>query len=232
MGSGIRQMRCDGATDVDSHRHNIVHEHRDGSGDHYHRRLDYDQHYNHYHCPYFRFHHNHDNGRKHNDLDGHLFLRKHNRNIDLVSKCSKLHFLTMHTVALTVQPGRTSTSTITSSTSFYAACATNNLLGPEVAGSGSNRYIYAIEPSDDDANLQRTTVSGPYECCVACLTGSVVNNCQFAVSYGTTGCNLQGNDASFCPNGQQAYAGYLEFTSSQIGVFSNGPCGYVTGEAE
>lgn len=127
------------------------------------------------------------------------------------------------------------TSTVTSSTtvisgvtttSFYAACATNNIASSPLSsdfGSLAGKTIFAIELT----NIPGSTVStvsktSQYDCCVACQ-----QNAQCAFSYMFTGlqfCYMM--TTTSCSS--ETY-GYVDVHSSTDGAItvSNGPCGHL-----
>lgn len=136
----------------------------------------------------------------------------------------------IYPVALTAQTHRTTTLTATSVSTYYAACATNNLLGPEFATpSGSGMYVEQLAAHDPHASyINDVSVDNAYDCCVACFSNEYLDNCQAAQYLGSQTCTLVGGDAAYCPNGKQglAYSITTSTTYSNV-VVSNGPCGYV-----
>ena len=114
---------------------------------------------------------------------------------------------------------------MTSTTSFYAACASNNILGPQVAQNGE--YVQGVGNSDPNGIQATVPATSAYGCCVMCLLGSPIPNCQNTIYDANTGiCNPIGGDAAVCPNGAQGPSGYVLLTTSENNRFdSNGPCG-------
>lgn len=111
----------------------------------------------------------------------------------------------------------TQTSTVTS----YAACATSNILGPQIQ---TGQYIQDVYYSDRTAQVQQPPATNAYDCCVACLTGT---RCYISQFIGGT-CFTLGNGAQ-CNNPGYT-AGYFKKTTGPNAfnsVISNGPCGVV-----
>ncbi|KIY02431.1 uncharacterized protein Z520_02570 [Fonsecaea multimorphosa CBS 102226] len=119
----------------------------------------------------------------------------------------------------------TTTTTTTSTTSFYAACATNNILGPQVSQNGM--YVQGVGNSDPNGIQADVPVGSAYDCCVLCITGTAVANCQNTIYDADTGiCNPIGGDTAVCPNGEQGNSGYVLLSTGQYNRYdSNGPCG-------
>lgn len=124
----------------------------------------------------------------------------------------------------------TDTVTIFSATvTWYAACATNNILGPQVS---AGTYVQGLNQADPNFQLVNVEASSPYDCCAKCASGSVLSNCEMTQYYAGSGeCYVTGrSDAGWCPNGTQANAGIVHYSDTvQDYYFSNGPCGYLTG---
>lgn len=113
------------------------------------------------------------------------------------------------------------TVTEVTTTTCYAACATNNLLGPRV-NSGNYLTTFSIR----DFRVTFNQVPGPtnaYECCVACQTGE---NCQFSAFSTPDGC-VNVEDPLTCPKQPFTAGLFKEWTERQgsTSVYSNGPCG-------
>ncbi|OQE11067.1 hypothetical protein PENVUL_c003G10299 [Penicillium vulpinum] len=128
----------------------------------------------------------------------------------------------------------TSTSTVlagTTTTSFYAACATNNLAGSPLSsdfGAAAGTYINAVELTHVAG--QKMTVGNTqsaYECCASCMASpTCVFSYYWASSPTVKYCYLfAGNTCSVVNNYGIAY---LQ-TRAQNGMqLSNGNCGRVT----
>ncbi|OQV09641.1 hypothetical protein CLAIMM_13742 [Cladophialophora immunda] len=119
----------------------------------------------------------------------------------------------------------TTTTTTTTTTSFYAACATNNIIGPQV--SQNDLYVQGVGFSDPDGVQVNVPAASAYDCCVICITGAVVANCQNTIYDADNGnCNPLGGDTSVCPSGAQGSSGYVLLSTDQYNRYdSNGPCG-------
>ncbi|KAL9030553.1 MAG: hypothetical protein Q9196_001341 [Gyalolechia fulgens] len=120
----------------------------------------------------------------------------------------------------------TASTTITS----YAACATDNILGPKV-----DKDLVIADVIDDRSNPlapgtteQMLLTDSAYDCCVTCFTSQ---NCQHSEYYSYNFCGLLLNP-TVCL-GQDVVAGKLVLESEEErppewGVaVSNGPCGKV-----
>lgn len=149
-----------------------------------------------------------------------------------------LSFSTTSTVTeTTVAPGETSTVTSTSTvqagtttTSFYAACATNNIAGSPLSsdfGSAAGKYIYALEFSKvAGAQLTVGNTASAYECCASCMGSSTCAMSYYYSSGSIKYCYLMGTTScSFTSNYGTAY---LQGSESGAQV-SNGNCGHVIG---
>jgi hypothetical protein len=139
----------------------------------------------------------------------------------------------------TVAPGETDTVTSTTSvvgatttTSFYAACATNNLAGDPLSsdfGSLAGKYVYSLEFSNIPGySLSVGNTATGYDCCASCIESSNCAMSYFAeVSSTVRYCYLA--HTSVCSN--TATYGRLGLTDSvNSGVVvqvSNGNCGYI-----
>ncbi|KPI40050.1 uncharacterized protein AB675_11418 [Cyphellophora attinorum] len=134
----------------------------------------------------------------------------------------------IYNVTSTVRTVENKTDTATATSLYYAACATNNILGPKAAPDGE--YIQGIANSDGVYAL--APAANPYECCVLCMTGSVIANCQNVIFYDGT-CDMVGGNTDVCPNGAQGDSGWVWLTADPPtepagGRYnSNGPCGWV-----
>jgi len=115
------------------------------------------------------------------------------------------------------------TQTFTSTSSVYAACATSNMLGPEING-GDHLYQYSPNtgtPTDAD-------VTSAYDCCVACIT---TDNCLFGV-FSTTENICEYVVGASCPAGNPS-EGFFDKTSTANvyeTTYFNGLCGSVSDE--
>ena len=122
----------------------------------------------------------------------------------------------------------TDTVFATATTTLYAACATNNILGPSLANGQSigNFQQYA----NDYGIAQVSTATTPYDCCVACQTDSAANcfGSYFDPDY-YGGCLLIEFDGSYSGTCDSSYAyGYLTFNGPGNFTVSNGPCAHLT----
>ncbi|KAL8952146.1 MAG: hypothetical protein Q9222_001923 [Ikaeria aurantiellina] len=137
----------------------------------------------------------------------------------------------------TVATTTTFTSSITETTSItetieasitvtsYAACASQNILGPQIEG---NRNILGVGANDGSPSRIQDVQPGTnaYDCCVTCVTSS--QNCQYSVFIPTYGLCGRILNTDTCP-GPSFDAGGLYLVESEKGdpsgyVISNGPC--------
>ena len=146
-------------------------------------------------------------------------------------------FSTTRNVTQTITvPAETTVATITTSglnytstKTTYAACATNNLLGPRLSGGN-----YANTPIDNTpSNVgSGTNATSSYECCTICQ--DAVGSCDFAYfddAATSNKCVLYSESTAPYANAtcSHSQAGY--FTSSKTAkslVVINGPCGSLT----
>lgn len=128
------------------------------------------------------------------------------------------------------------TSTVTSSTtvvsgvtttSFYAACATNNIASAPLSsdfGSLAGQYVYEISFTDvPGEGLSTVSKSSQYDCCVACQQNS---KCAFAYMF-TTGSNCYIMTTSVCSSATYGNAETESSPTDGAITVSNGPCGRI-----
>ncbi|OJJ42515.1 hypothetical protein ASPZODRAFT_137154 [Penicilliopsis zonata CBS 506.65] len=120
------------------------------------------------------------------------------------------------------------TSTITTgvtTTSFYAACATNNIAGAPLSsdfGSLAGLYIYQVQYSGiEDASIKVTSGSTAYDCCVTCIENSLCALSLFDDGY----CFNIDTTTAYCSESAD-YAKILLTTSAEDYAVSNGNCGH------
>ncbi|KAJ5467729.1 hypothetical protein N7475_005481 [Penicillium sp. IBT 31633x] len=150
-----------------------------------------------------------------------------------------LSFSTTSTLTeTTYAPGETSTVTSTTTvlagtatTSFYAACATNNIAGSPLSsdfGMAEGKYIYILEFSNIPGNqLTVGNTNSAYDCCVSCMESptcaiSYYNPFSSSVKY----CYLLGTTS--CSSSSTYGTAWLHSAASNMQV-SNGNCGHVRG---
>ncbi|KAI1841911.1 hypothetical protein JX266_011881 [Neoarthrinium moseri] len=126
------------------------------------------------------------------------------------------------TTAVTSFITTTGAVTATNTSSVYAACQTNNILGPRIA---NGSYIVGSNPIDT-TDIDFFVAPSAYDCCVACMN---TPGCQYSQFYSTdsmqTTCVTISN-ATVCNPG--TLAGYIAIAvnppPANISV-SNGACG-------
>ncbi|KAL8869494.1 MAG: hypothetical protein Q9174_004230 [Haloplaca sp. 1 TL-2023] len=143
-------------------------------------------------------------------------------------------FSTTSTTTTTFASVITDTSTTTEqvnatlTSTSYAACGTDNILGPKLP---DGRKLAAASINDYVAGQQDTTLQGSeYDCCVSCLLDEA-SNCQYSVTLyymDPPACGRLLNPA-VC-RGQDYEAGEIRVVpgddENETGVtVSNGPCG-------
>jgi hypothetical protein len=118
----------------------------------------------------------------------------------------------------------TTTFTVSSTLTGYAACATNNLLGPVYNGNIIDDVYFGGNIYDDST----TPTNSAYDCCVACLTSETCSGSSYETNSGT----CYQYTARSCANGQ-IYGGSFTHESnggSNTGfsfVISNSNCGFI-----
>jgi hypothetical protein len=141
--------------------------------------------------------------------------------------------ITETTVAAGETDTVTSTTTVvgaTTATSFYAACATNNIAGLPLSsdfGSAAGKYIYLLAFSHITGQTLRVgNTASAYDCCVSCIESptcamSYYNQVSSSVKYcylmSTTVCSPSTN-----------YATVLLQDAATTMQVSNGNCGHIT----
>ncbi|KAJ5514070.1 hypothetical protein N7463_003622 [Penicillium fimorum] len=135
----------------------------------------------------------------------------------------------------TFAPGETSTSTSTSTvlagtttTSFYAACATNNIAGSPLSsdyGPFAGKYIYALLVSNvAGQNIGVGYTDSAYDCCVSCIADPT---CAFSYYFAPSSyCYM--TTSSTCSAASNYGTAYIQDGSSDVQI-SNGYCGHVKG---
>ncbi|KAL8938606.1 MAG: hypothetical protein Q9211_003131 [Gyalolechia sp. 1 TL-2023] len=141
------------------------------------------------------------------------------------------------TSSVTVVSSTTQLVTASTTITSYAACATDNILGPKVDKEDLflvDLMTDASNPPDPGSSGQMVPANSAYDCCVRCLLSS--QNCQYSVFFTNGGCGHLLNPTGSCP-GQDFQAGKLKLVSEQsvniaYGMaVSNGPCGKVVSPA-
>ncbi|EEA21880.1 hypothetical protein TMatcc_008696 [Talaromyces marneffei ATCC 18224] len=146
-----------------------------------------------------------------------------------------LSYSTLSTVTET-STARAVTSTVTSSTtvttgvtttSLYAACATNNIASSPLSsdfGSQAGQYIDVVTFSNiPGQDFVVASVSSPYDCCVACQQNPA---CAFTYSfaYNPSYCHIVLTNS--CSSKTHGTAGTTSVANGAM-ILSNGPCGRI-----
>ncbi|KAJ5163637.1 uncharacterized protein N7500_005467 [Penicillium coprophilum] len=128
----------------------------------------------------------------------------------------------------------TTTNTVlagTTTTSFYAACATNNVAGSPLSsdfGPYAGKQIYALEMSHiPGQNMAVGNTNSGYDCCASCIADA---HCAISYYYAGSGvkyCYLI--TGSTCSPGSNYGTAYIQDGSATGVQISNGNCGYVKG---
>lgn len=131
------------------------------------------------------------------------------------------------TATTTTIPTTATVTTITTST-YYAACATGNLLseGPD-GNTIINVYNNGLK-STSNYDVAQGTFNNAYECCARCQEGQSCTGSVFRTEDNV--CLLLHNNYGRCNGGQcENEAVYVTAPNKRRGglVVSNGPCGYL-----
>ncbi|KGO69385.1 hypothetical protein PITC_065210 [Penicillium italicum] len=149
-----------------------------------------------------------------------------------------LSFSTTSTITeTTVAPGETSTVTSTTTvlagtttTSFYAACATNNIAqGPLSSdyGSAAGKYVYSLEFTHIlGQKLTVGNTNSAYDCCVSCIASSTCAMTYYFADSSVKYCYIAStNTCSSATN----YGKAVLLSAVNTAQISNGNCGHVIG---
>ncbi|KIW68838.1 hypothetical protein PV04_04758 [Phialophora macrospora] len=137
------------------------------------------------------------------------------------------------TQTITVQAETTVATITTTQTNYsavsttYAACATNNLLGPRLSG---GNYINRIVDNNSANVGSGTNATSSYECCTICQDAT--DSCDFAffdTAATTNKCTIYrsstaANGGATCSHQQAGFFTTNKNTQTRW-VVSNGPCG-------
>lgn len=129
-------------------------------------------------------------------------------------------------VTQSVTSTSTQVSTYTTTVSSYAACATNNILGPTLPNGNIIDNVYNDGVNNPSIFTLQTTADA-YDCCVQCITASDCTSSAFSNGE----CLLLQNSASTCGDQSSNPGFYVSEAAGQGGettyVLSNGNCGYL-----
>lgn len=133
-----------------------------------------------------------------------------------------LSSMTTQTISASTTTTITSSASASVTTTSYAACATNNILGPGLLSNG--QYIIGGSQANNNAQaVLSNAYSTDYDCCVACSTNT---GCILSAFSSPNMCYLYIDTVDTCNPG--TLAATLDYDSSSDGFsFSNGPCGYI-----
>ena len=141
-------------------------------------------------------------------------------------------FITTATVTQTIVSEAVTTTTVTSiatataTATFFAACGTNNLLGPTVAANGGTIFNVFNNGAGVVSTFNSTRANSAYDCCVACQQFGSCQGSAFGVNNGN--CVLLRKQDNSCPAPPNGAAFYREQVGRSGGyIVSNGPCGYL-----
>lgn len=128
--------------------------------------------------------------------------------------------ITVNTV--TASSITTQFETLVSTTTIYAASATNDVLDPRLKN--GNEFA-DFDTRDPAVQTSRKEANTPYDCCVACITSP--SNCQFSFYDSDNESCFDFENAAACP-AQPFFAGPLSgiLDDDRTSIFySNDPCG-------